>query len=73
MNLDKHRMPQRRSTWLRDELLHLLTLSGSLAGLCITGVTLFHTMNSTVFQTTIADDILAITALLFLICTANRK
>ncbi|MFI4927419.1 MAG: hypothetical protein ACHP7E_07010 [Burkholderiales bacterium] len=28
----------RRSGWLRDELLQLLSLSGTLAGLCITGV-----------------------------------
>gem|GEM_PF-6825871 len=33
--------PNRQGTWLREELLHLLPLSGILAGLCITGVTLF--------------------------------
>jgi hypothetical protein len=32
------------NTWIREELLHLLSLSGTLAGLCITGVTLFHTL-----------------------------
>jgi hypothetical protein len=55
--------------WLREELLQLLILSGTLAGLCITGVTLFHTMNKTSAADTIADDALAITALLFLLCT----
>ena len=48
--------PARNTTWLREELLHLLSLSGTLAGLCITGVTLFHT-------------VLAASALLFLLCT----
>jgi hypothetical protein len=59
----------RNGAWVREELLHLLTLSGTLAGLCITGVTLFHTMDVSTYKTTFADDILAITALLFLICT----
>jgi hypothetical protein len=60
---------QPKGSWLRDELLHLLTLSGTLAGLCIAGVTLFHTMDAPTYQTTLADNILAVTALLFLICT----
>lgn len=51
-------------------MLQLLSLSGTLAGLCITGVTLFHTIGSvSVQETTLADDILAISALLFLLCT----
>lgn len=60
---------QRKGAWLREELLHLLTLSGTLAGLCITGVTLFHTMDVPTYMSSRADDLLAITALLFLICT----
>jgi multisubunit Na+/H+ antiporter MnhF subunit len=59
----------RNATWRREELLHLLSLSGTLAGLCITGVTLFHTMGRTSIPRTIADDVLAVSALLFLVCT----
>ena len=51
-------------------MLHLLSLSVTLAGLCITGVTLFRTMGGRVsLQQTLADDILAISALMFLLCT----
>lgn len=56
-------------TWLREELLHLLSLSGTLAGLCITGVALFHTLGRSSLPETVADDALAISALLFLLCT----
>ena len=59
----------RNSTWLREELLHLLSISGTLAGLCITGVALFRTLGAASMPATIADDALAITALLFLVCT----
>ncbi len=55
--------------WLRDEMLHLLSLSASLAGLCITGVTLLHTMYNNAARATLVDDILATSALLFLLCT----
>ena len=61
--------PNRYTTWQREELLQLLTLSGTLAGLCITGVTLFHTAANPTWSTTFADDALAISALLFLLCT----
>ena len=54
---------------LRDELLHLLSLSGTMAGLCITGITLFHTMEHPSGAGTIADDMLALSALFFLLCT----
>ncbi|MBE0620430.1 MAG: hypothetical protein IH605_07560 [Burkholderiales bacterium] len=64
MNTDK-----RQPTWLRSELLHLLSLSGTLAGLCITGVTLLDTVGKQSIPSTIADDALAFSALLFLICT----
>jgi hypothetical protein len=55
-------------TWQREELLHLLSMSGTLAGFCITGVTLFHTNTGANLPETIADDVLAISALLFLVC-----
>lgn len=61
--------PSRQGTWLREELLHLLSLSGTLAGLCITGVALFHTLGISSASKTIADDALALSALLFLLCT----
>jgi len=59
----------RKGIWLRDELLHLLSLSGTLSGLCVTGVTLFHTTGKASLQVSLADDILAISALMFLLCT----
>jgi hypothetical protein len=58
-----------QTAWLRDELLHLLSLSGTLAGLCITGVALFHTIGKASISSTVADDALALSALLFLVCT----
>lgn len=60
---------QRRGNWLREELLQLLTLAGTLAGLCITGVALFHSIGRGTVPGTLADDMLAISALLFLLCT----
>lgn len=59
----------RKGVWLREELLHILSLSGTLAGLCITGVTLFHTMDNNSVRATLADNFLAASALLFLLCT----
>lgn len=56
-------------TWLRDELLALLSVSGTLAGLCITGVTVFHSPEKKSLTTSIVDDTLAFAALLFLVCT----
>ncbi len=72
-----------KTNWSREELTHLLSLSGNLAGLSITGVTIFHTVGNASQSTglqnvvaqaaatptgTIVDDILAVTALLFLLC-----
>ena len=59
----------RNGTWRREELLHLLSLSGTLAGLCITGVALFHTRGLSTLPETVADDALAVSSLLFLVCT----
>lgn len=56
-------------TWLREELLHLLSLSATLAGLCITAVTLLRTLGKSSTAGTVADDALAVSALLFLLCT----
>ena len=56
------------TTWQREELLHLLSVSGNLAGLCIAAVALFHTLGKSVVSATIADDLLAMSALLFLVC-----
>ena len=55
--------------WQREELVNLLTVSGTLAGLCITVVALMKTTaagNSR--SATIVDDLFAIGALLFLVC-----
>lgn len=56
------------TTWRRDELLHLLSVSGNLAGLCIAAVALFRTIGKSIISETLADDLLALSALLFLIC-----
>ncbi len=61
-------LPQ-QSQWQRQELLQLLSLAGTLAGLCITGVALFHTLGKVAVPKTVADDTLAVSALLFLLCT----
>ena len=59
----------RSGRWVRQDLLQLLSLSGTLAGLSITGVAFFHTLGEANAPQTIADDLLAISALLFLLCT----
>jgi hypothetical protein len=66
---DRLQQARRGTTWLREELLQLLTLAGTLAGLCITGVALFHTIGRGTLPGTLADDMLAISALVFLLCT----
>lgn len=60
--------PDRKSTWIREELLQLLSVSGTLAGLAITGVTVFRALGQESMSTTIADDLLAFAALIFLLC-----
>lgn len=54
---------------IREELLHLLPLSGSLAGLCIGSITLFRVVGKAAAVSSVADDLLAVCALLFLVCT----
>ena len=58
----------RQTPWQREELLHLLSLASNMAGLSITGVTLFYTVGRSSTVTTIADDLLVMCALLFLFC-----
>jgi hypothetical protein len=60
--------PPGGSAWLREELLQLLGMAGNMAGLSITGVTLFYTVGRHSRAATIADDLLAACALLFLLC-----
>ena len=59
----------RSELWVREELLHLLSLSGTLAGLSITVVALMHTLGKSTLAATIIDDMFALCALLFLIST----
>lgn len=51
-----------------EELLSLLSTSGSLAGLCITIVALMNTFNKARAAVSIVDDLLAICAAAFLSC-----
>jgi len=62
-----NRAPRPRP-WQREELLHLLSLAGNMAGLCITGVTLFFTVGHASRAATVADDLLVVCALIFLCC-----
>jgi hypothetical protein len=55
-------------TWLREELLHLLSVSATLSGLCVTIVALMNTFGRNASAATIGDDIFAVCALIFLVC-----
>jgi hypothetical protein len=55
--------------WVREELLSLLSVSGTLAGISVTVVALMHTLGTSNLATTIIDDLFALCALLFLTCT----
>ena len=59
---------QRKPIWMREEQLQLLSLSGTLAGLAITGVAVFRALGRVSMSSTIVDDLLAFSALLFLLC-----
>jgi hypothetical protein len=52
----------------REELLNLLSTSGSLAGLCITIVAFMNTFDKTRASITMVDDMLAMCAAAFLLC-----
>lgn len=54
---------------IREELLVLLPLSATLSGLCIGAITLFHINSPMAMVASVADDILAICALIFLVST----
>jgi len=53
---------------LRDLLLRLLPMSASLAGFCVAGIALLNTHAKDRSLSTLGDDILALAALLFLLC-----
>jgi len=55
-------------TRIQNEMLHLLSVSGTLAGLCITVVALINTLGKSTRAATVVDDMFAICALLFLVC-----
>ncbi|SEQ82866.1 hypothetical protein SAMN04488038_11150 [Solimonas aquatica] len=52
----------------REELLSLLSTSGTLAGLCITVVAFMNTFDKSRSDVSIADDAFAICAAVFLLC-----
>ena len=53
--------------WDRHEILQLLTLSATLAGLSITALTIFKKQGADRIAVTIADDILAAVSLCFFV------
>lgn len=53
---------------MRDELFHLLSISTSLSGLCITVVAMMKNFGKIDLSTTIVDEMFVICALLFLVC-----
>mgnify|MGYP006906542241 FL=1 len=57
------------NNWERHEIIQLLSLSGTLAGLCITALTVFKSLNQAQIFVTVADDVLACSALCFLVAT----
>jgi hypothetical protein len=62
-----------RGAWtvseLRELLLRLLSISASLAGFCVAGLSLLNVQATGHKFVGLADDILALAAVLFLICT----
>ncbi len=62
-------MRKESDVWVREELLHLLSVSGTLAGISVTVVALMHTIGTGNFATSFIDDLFALCALLFLTCT----
>jgi Co/Zn/Cd efflux system component len=55
--------------WGREELLGLLSNSANLAGLCVTVVALMNTFDRSNAAATIVDDMFAVCAALYVICT----
>jgi len=65
-------MPQQeppQNSWHRSELLSLLSTCGALAGLCMTVVALMNTFNQARASVSIVDNIFAVCAAIFLLCT----
>lgn len=60
--------PDTTTNWGRAELLHLLSVCGTLAGLSITIVAFMHAYGQHRSSATIVDDMLALCATLFLVC-----
>jgi hypothetical protein len=60
---------QSPNNWRRDELLSLLSTSGSLSGLCITIVALMNTFDKKHASISIIDDLFGACAAIFLLCT----
>lgn len=56
------------NNWGRAELLHLLSVCGTLAGLSITIVAFMHGFDRARSTVTIVDDMLALCAALYLVC-----
>jgi hypothetical protein len=54
--------------WNREELLHLLSNSANLAGLCVTVVALMNTFDRKDATASIVDDIYALCAAMFVLC-----
>lgn len=52
----------------REELLSLLSTSGTLAGLCITVVAFMNTFDKTRSGVSVVDDLFAVCAAVFLLC-----
>jgi hypothetical protein len=62
-------IPMNEDENIREELLHLFPVSGSLAGFCIASVTIFHVLQPSPKISTIADDVLTVSAFFFLLST----
>ena len=58
-----------RKMWDRHEIIQLLSLSGTLTGLSITGLTIFKTLRAPSLVESVADDVLACSAFFFLLAT----
>ena len=55
--------------WERTELLYLLSVAATLAGLCVTVVALMKTLTTSATAATLVDDMFALCAVLFLLDT----
>lgn len=56
----------KRTVWVREELLTLLGVTATLAGLCVTVIALMKTVGTASKVATIVDDMFAVCAVLFL-------